>query len=149
MKRIIVLLTILLMGCATQKVQYIPTSAETKIEYRDTTIYLRDTIYVHLPAEKAETTTNFEPSHLETSIATSAAWVEDNKLHHTLKNKPVQLKTKVDTLVKIEYVNKYIEKPVIQEVEVKVPYIPKVFWYLLGWAVISLLYIILKLTRTF
>lgn len=126
MKKIIVLLTILLVGCATSKIQYVPVQGENIIEYKDTTIYLCDTIYVPLPAEKAETTnTNFEPSHLETSIATSDAWVEDNKLHHTLKNKPVQLKTKIDTLVKIEYVNKYIEKPVIQEVEVKVPYIPK------------------------
>lgn len=139
----------LFIGCAAQKV-YVPTQTVSKIEYRDTTILIKDTVYVSLPTEKVESKTpDIEPSHLETSVATSDAWVEGDKLHHTLKNKTEQLKTEIDTLVTVQYIDRYIEKPIIQEVEVEKPYIPKWAWGCIGWTILCAGWFLAKIWMKF
>lgn len=120
------------LGCATSKrVQYVPVQGETRIEYRDSLVYIHDTIKVEIPKEIVkEVIPEVDTSRLETSIAYSEAYLDakNKKLHHTLKNKETPLKVKFDTIIKVEYVDRYINTPVIQEVPVEVPYIPTFAW---------------------
>ena len=131
---------------ATTKTVYVPIQGENKIVYRDSTIYLRDTIYVPLPNEEKEKSTFRDSSHLETSVAVSDAWVDsDNKLNHTLRNKKTNLTAKRDTVFVIEYVDKYNTEVVIEEVKVDVPYIPNWVWWVVGYALISVVWTIAKI----
>lgn len=155
MKKIIILLVLpLLVGCATPRVVYVPAESKTIIEYRDSIIHVKDTIEVEVPREVIrEVIPQLETSRLETSVAISEAFIDtlDRKLHHTLRNKETALKGKLDTIVRVEYINKYIEKEVINEVPVEVPYIPKFVWWIVGYAclctIISIVKIILKLKK--
>lgn len=127
-------ITLFVTACAATKVQYVPTQAETIIEYRDTTIYLRDTVFITPPVEEKQNTTLRDSSHLETSIATSDAWItDDGKLNHTLRNKKEKLKTKIDTTFVIKYENKYIEKPV--PYPEPTPYVPKAYKYSMWFSI--------------
>lgn len=152
MKKIVIFaLTVLFVGCATPKIVYVPTEAKTIIEYRDTTIRLVDTIKVDVPREVIkEVMPILETSRLETSVAYSEAYVDtiERRLHHRLHNKQTALKGKLDTIVRVEYVNEYIEVPIIKEVEVEKPYIPIFAWiciiFTVCWSVLKIAKIIWK-----
>lgn len=137
----LLIIAIFLTGCAAQKkIVYVPTEAKTIIEYRDTTIILRDTVRVPIPAEEKQNVTKQDSSHLETAVATSDAWIdEENNLNHRLTNKKTELTAKIDTCFVVEYVDKIIEREVINEVEVEVPYIPKIYKWSMGFSIIVLL----------
>lgn len=126
-----ILIILLLTSCAAhKKVVEVPINNQTIIEYRDTTIFLRDTIYVPIPNEEKEIVTKRDSSHLETSVAYSDAWIdEDNNLNHKLRNKQTNLKSKIDTCFVVEYVDRFTEKEVAVEVPVEVPYIPNYAWF--------------------
>lgn len=145
-------ITFLVTACAATKTVYVPTDAETIIEYRDTTIRVVDTIKVEVPREVIkEVMPIIDTSRLETSIAYSEAFIDtlDKKLHHTLRNKETALKGKLDTIVRVQYVNKYIEKEVINEVEVEVPYIPKWCWIIMMYAALMAGITIMKIIGRF
>lgn len=151
MKNILTFITFILLttACAAPKIVYVPTQAETIIEYRDSTIYVRDTVRVPVPAEEKQIVTKRDSSHLETTVATSDAWIDaDNNLNHRLRNKKTELKAKIDTCYVIEYVDKFVEREVINEVEVPKPYIPKIAWFCIiftcCWAVLKIAKIIWK-----
>lgn len=152
MKKFLILtFALLLMGCAAPKIVYVPTEAETIIEYRDSIIHIKDTITVPIPVERVvQVVPELDTSRLETSIAYSEAFLdtESKKLRHTLRNKETALKGKLDTIVRVEYINKYIEKEVINEVPVEVPYIPKYAWaciiFTVCWSVLKIAKIIWK-----
>jgi len=145
-KYLIIFGIIFLTACASSKrVVYVPTQAETKIEYRDTTIHIRDTIRVEIPKEVIrEVIPIVDTSRLETSVAKSQAWIDtvNKKLMHNLENKKTNLKTKVDTVVIVKTKNEYIEKPVIQEVEVPVKYIPKIYNYSLWFSIAVIAFVL-------
>lgn len=133
MKKILIFLGILLLvvGCAAPRVVYVPAESKTIIEYRDSLIHVKDTILVEVPREKiVEVVPELDTSRLETSVAISEAFVDtkEKKLRHTLRNKETALKGKLDTIVKIEYMDKIVEREVIKEVEVPTPYIPTFAW---------------------
>lgn len=142
-----ILLLLMVVSCAaTTKTVYVPVQGENKIVYRDSTIYLRDTIYVPLPQEEKEIVTHRDSSHLETSVAVSDAWVgEDNKLNHTLRNKKTSIPAKRDTVFTIEYVDRINTQVVVEEVKVDVPYIPNWVWWICGYALISAVWTIAKI----
>lgn len=148
MKKILIfIVAALLMSCT--KTVYVPTEAKTIIEYRDTTIRVVDTIKIELPREVVkEVMPIIDTSRLETSVAYSEAYVDtiERKLHHRLQNKQTALKQKVDTLILVKTKNEYIEVPIIQEVEVPTPYIPKFAWlciiFTCCWAVVKIAKII-------
>lgn len=152
MKKIIILLVLpLLVGCATPRVVYVPAESKTIIEYRDSIIHVKDTIEVEVPREVIrEVIPQLGTSRLETSVAISEAFIDtlDRKLHHTLRNKETALKGKLDTIVKIEYMDKIVEREVIKEVPVEIPYIPKYAWaciiFTVCWSVLKIAKIIWK-----
>ena len=151
MKKVVIfIVAALLMGCA--KTVYVPVQGENKIEYRDSIIHIKDTVRVEIPKEVVkEVIPQVDTSRLETSVAYSEAYLDtiNKKLAHTLKNKEKALNVKLDTIVRVEYVNQYIEKPVIQEVKVEVPYVPKPYKYSMWFSVIVILLVGVRLFLKF
>ena len=85
-KILVALCALPLVSCSPRIVERIVT--ETKVEYRDSTIWRDSTILVPIPLEKdkAIVTIN-DTSKLATSVAHSEAWVGgDGLLHHNLEN---------------------------------------------------------------
>ena len=115
MKRIILLMAValLMVGCRTTK--NISTQVQeykrdsVRIEYRERTVLVPDTVYFEVPRQMAERTIADSVSHLENDYASSDARLNsDGTLTHTLNSKP-QLKP-VPTERKIEYRDSIIYK---------------------------------------
>lgn len=94
MKRLVSLIVILavLTGCGTlRKVPPVETHVRDSVavHIKDSTVIHIDTVEVVIPKEESSAVNlATEPSHLETSVAESDAYVDESgKLHHTLKNK--------------------------------------------------------------
>ena len=108
MKRVILLMAavLLLGGCCTCRkatTQVVEQRQDsTRIEYRERTIYVPDTVFVEIPKQTAERTTADSVSHLENDYASSDARINtDGTLTHTLQSKH-QVKP-VPTEKRIEY----------------------------------------------
>lgn len=146
---LVILFFILPVGCCgTKKAKQIPVVQVEKTVIKDSTIYIRDTIYIPLPTEEKEVKTTADSSHLETSLAKSDAWIDSTgHLNHTLKNKEVVYKYIYDTVVVTNTVTEYKEKPVIVEVEIPKPYYPKWSVILMVIAGVSIGYWIFKIYR--
>ena len=143
---IIILSMIMLFGSCRSTTQ-IPVQTIEKIVYKDTVIYLHDSILVKIPYEKVkEVLPVIDTSYLKTSVAESIAYVDTlkKKLHHTLTQKG-EIKIVHDTIVKFQYIDVIIEKEVPVEVEVIKYKRDALFWWLLGWAIFCLILIGLKL----
>lgn len=149
-KILIIISTITLIGCT--KVIYVPTQAETIIEKVDSLIYLRDTITVQVPQEIIkEVLPIIDTSKIETSVAKSTVYLDtiNRKLVHTLQNKDTQLKSKVDTIVKVQYLNKVEDRVVIEEVPVEVPFVPNWGKWLIVYGAICAVWTIAKIWLKF
>ena len=140
MKRLFIFILLLVaVSCGTTK--YLPVETIEKIEYRDSIVYVNDTITIEVPKENVVYVGPADTiSQISTSLAFSEAKVEKGILTHTLENKG-QIKTKIDTLFKVKYTDRIVEKEVPVEVEVKKPYIPTFFWIVAIYAAIITLLI--------
>ena len=135
----------MLMGC--NSVKQVPIQTVEKILYKDSLIYLKDTLYIQVPVEVIkEVIPAIDTSYIKTSIAESIAYVDttERKLHHTLKQTGA-LKVKYDTIISVQYVDRVITKDVPIEVEVIKYKRDTFFWVLLGWALLCIGYAIIKL----
>lgn len=132
-----ILILILLSGC--RQTRYIPVQARVDSVYVEKTEIRFDTVRIKLPSDTIYATAK-DSSHLESSVAVSDAWIDDESvLHHSLRNKDVELEKEV--VFKDRVVEKEIRKeiPIIQEVEKPVRYVPgyyktinKIFWLLIS-----------------
>lgn len=141
MKNILIIFTFFLMigCCASKHAIEVPVKEIVKIEYRDSLIHVKDTIYIQPPVEEKSNKTKEDSSHLETSMAKSDAWIDvEGNLNHTLENKDTPLKTIRDTIFVTQNVIEYKEKEVPVEVEIPKPYIPIIFWIAMCYMVLSL-----------
>lgn len=105
-------------GCSAYK--QIPINDIEKIVYKDTTIYVNDTVNVAVPFEVVrEVLPKMDTSYLQTSVASSIAYLDTAKrqIHHTLQQKGV-VQAKLDTVVTVQYIDRFIQKEVPVEVEV-------------------------------
>lgn len=154
MKKIITIfipsLTILTIGlimmtsCAG--IKEIPVQTVEKVVYRDSLVYINDTIRVEVPKEVVkEVIPQIDTSYLKTSLAESVAYLDttERKLHHTLTQKG-EIKIKYDTIVKVQYVDRIVEKEVPVEVEVIKYKRDTFYWVLLGWAALCAGYALLN-----
>ena len=145
MKRLFLLILLfVLVSCGTTK--YLPVQTIEKIEYRDSLIYIKDTITIPIEKEVIkEVIPSIDTSYLETSVAKSVAYLDTAKrqLHHTLTQEG-EVKTIIDTTHIITYIDRIVEKEVPVEVEVEKPYIPTFFWIVAIYAAIITLLIALK-----
>lgn len=134
MKRFLLLFIPLFMGCAA--VKEIPVTDYEKIVYRDSTVYIRDTVTIEVPKEIIkEIVPQDTTSILRTSVALSEAKIEKGMLHHKLEQQG-QIKTVYDTIVTVQYVDRIVERDKIVEVEVEKKYIPEWCWWCLIYAII-------------
>lgn len=123
---LLILTAFILSGCGSAK------NMPVKIETRDSIItkvvketkYIKDTVYLEIPAQTAERTTPDSTSHLENDYATSDAWInEDGSLYHDLKTKPqrkpqeveVPVQTTDSTTAEIKYVDREVAVEVPRE----------------------------------
>ena len=133
-----------LVSCGTTK--YTPVQTIEKIEYRDSLIYIKDTITIPIEKEVIkEVIPSIDTSYLETSVAKSVAYLDTAKrqLHHTLTQEG-EVKTIIDTTHIITYVDRIVEKEVPVEVEIEKPYIPAFFWVVTIYAAIITLLMAFK-----
>lgn len=145
MKRLIILLTFILLGCSSTK--QIPVETVEKIVYKDTIITIKDTLKIEVPKEVIkEVVPAIDTSYIKTTLSESIAYLDttQRKLVHTLKQTGV-LKVKYDTIISVQYVDRIIEKDVPIEVEVIKYKRDTFFWVLLGWALLCICYAIIKL----
>ena len=143
MKRLFLLILLfVLVSCGTTK--YTPVQTIEKIEYRDSIVYVNDTITIEVPKEKVVYVRPADTlSQISTSLAFSEAKVEKGVLTHTLEQKG-QIKAKIDTFFMVKYIDRIVEKEVPVEVEVEKPYIPTFFWIVAIYAAIITLLITFK-----
>ena len=143
MKRLFILILLLVsVSCGTTK--SIPVQTIEKIEYRDSIVYVNDTITIEVPKEKVVYVRPADTlSQISTSLAFSEAKVEKGVLTHTLEQKG-QIKAKIDTFFMVKYIDRIVEKEVPVEVEVEKPYIPTFFWIVTIYAAIITILIVLK-----
>ena len=144
-KSSLLLVLLFLISCGTTK--YVPTDTKETIVYRDSIIYIKDTIEVQIPYEVVkETIPVIDTSVIKTSYAESIAYIDtlNKEIVHTLEQKG-ELKTPIDTMYLINYIDREVEKVVIKEVEVEVPEYNGFFYFLLSYFVLCLLYFIFKI----
>ena len=121
---LLILTAFILSGCGSAK------NMPVKIETRDSIItkvvkdvkYIKDTVYLEIPAQTAERTTPDSTSHLENDYATSDARInEDGSLYHDLKTKPQRKPQEVEVTVQSTDSTTAEIKYVDSEVAVEVP----------------------------
>ena len=144
MKRLFILILLLVaVSCST--VKYVPVETIEKIEYRDSIVYVNDSIFIEVPKEKVVYVGHADTlSKISTSFAFSEAKVEKGVLTHTLEQKG-EIKAKIDTFFKVKYTDRIVEKEVPVEVEVEKPYIPTFFWIVAIYAAVITLLIAFRL----
>lgn len=136
----------LMVSCGT--VKEIPVQTIEKIVYRDTLIYVNDTLKIEIPKETIrEVIPHFDTSYLKTSLAESVAYLDTIKLelHHTLTQKG-ELEIKYDTIFRIEYIDKIVKQDVPVQVEIVKYKRDTLFWVLAGWALLCVGYFVLTIT---
>lgn len=136
-------------SCST--IKEIPVQTIERVEYRDSLIYLVDSIEVQVPVEKVvEVLPKLDTSYLKTSLAESVAYLDTAKkqIHHTLEQKGT-VQVQYDTVVKFEYVDRVITKEIPVEVEVIKYKRDALFWVLVGWALFTILIVLLRLCIRF
>lgn len=97
---VLVSMLFIVSGCCTQRrvVEQNTTviqqkdSSNTEVRVEKVIEYLTDTVYIKIPAQIAERTTQDSTSHLENDYATSDARInQDGTLYHDLKTKPQEI----------------------------------------------------------
>ena len=150
---------LLLTSCGAGR--HLPVQTEnrdsTRVEVREVTRYIRDTVFVEIPTQSAENTTRDTSSHLETDYAESDARIDpDGTLHHSLKNKPQKQPVPVDVpqtqkdsiVYRDRYISETIEVP--RELTAWQKWQMRSFWILLsGLAVFVIRKPLLALIRRF
>lgn len=130
-------------SCASLK--EIPVESYEKIVYKDSTIFIRDTIEVSIPVEKIkEIVPQDTTSILSTSLATSEAKIEKGMLKHSLEQKgtiPVQ----IDTFYVVEYIDRIVEREIPIEVEVIKYKRDNIFWFSIIFNILVLVFIGLRI----
>ena len=97
---VLVSMLFIVSGCCTQRraveqnttVIQQKNSANTEVRVEKVIEYLTDSVYIKIPAQMAERTTQDSTSHLENDYATSDARInQDATLYHDLKTKPQEI----------------------------------------------------------
>lgn len=138
---VVIMVVIMLQSCSKK------TIPQQAIRYIDREVVRDSTVYIPIEVEKQVQIVKEDSSFLSTKYACSTAVVDSSgMLRHTLENKsqdsiPARIQWK-DRII--------IRDTTIREIQ-KEPYpvvkYPKSYWWLAGWAVITLLLGVLKFRR--
>lgn len=148
--QLLITLFIAFLLCSCGAGKRLPVQEESRdsvrVEVREKTVYVRDTVYLKVPAQSAENTTRDTSSHLETDYAESDARINpDGSLYHSLRNKeqekpvPVDVpQTQKDSIVyKDRYVYENVEVP--RDLTAWQKWQMRSFWILLSIAAVYIL----------
>ena len=145
---ILVLTAFLLSSCGIcKRVQYIPVETKKDSIVIEKIVERTDTVSIEIPGEKIYVIRQ-DSSHLETTVAISNAKIDSTgMLHHSLKNKDVNLKKEIIYKDKIIEKKIEVEKEVPVKVEVPVRYVPEYYKKInvLFWGIISIIVIFIVL----
>lgn len=138
---------IFLTGCAA--VKEIPVTDYEKIVYRDSTVYITDTVEVPIPTyiEKVVVPQD-TTSVIQGNLSRSEAFIRNGQLNHSLEEKG-SVKVVYDTVVTVQYVDRIVERDNIVEVEVEKKYIPDWCYWSLIFNVIILCFLAFKIYLKF
>lgn len=157
----IILSAFLFVGCAASR-KTLSSSSESsvqgrdsvRVEYRERTILVPDTVFVEIPAQTAERTTLDSLSHLENEYAESDARINpDGSLFHNLRTKPqtkaVPTTKEIQERDNTEYRDREVEKIVKVKETVEVEVEKRLSWFqktqMVGfWAFLCLFAIIYR-----
>lgn len=147
MKRaLLIILTILSLITSCKTIQYVPIESDTKIEYRDTTIYRDSVVYTPIEVVK-EVVPELDTLKMETSLAEASAYVDTttNTLKGSIRNKKgitEKIKYKEKIVYRDSIVTQEIPVEVEVEKEVKVhPWYERILWFLSVIGCTSIIYI--------
>ena len=159
MNRIAILLSLLFISvavCSCGVHKYIPVENSQKdsviIHIKDSVIFRDSIIFVQVPKESTSAiVASSDSSHLETEVAASDAWIEEGRLHHTLRNKeklqPIEVKLPVKIHSELESRQQLAAKTVIQVVEKELTWWQKL-WITSGqvaWGIVMMLVLLLMI----
>ena len=159
MNRIAILLSLLFISvavCSCGVHRYVPTENSQKdsiiIHIKDSVIFRDSIIFVQVPKESTSAiVASSDSSHLETEVAASDAWIEEGRLHHTLRNKeklqPIEVKLPVKIHSELESRQQLAAKTVIQVVEKELTWWQKL-WITSGqvaWGIVIMLVLLLMI----
>lgn len=126
MKRVLIFISLmfLLGGCGTTRRLTETTHQQdsVRVEVQTRTEYVKDTVYLEIPAQTAERTTTDSTSHLENDYAVSDARINpDGTLYHDLNTKPQEKPFEVEMPVerKDSIVYRYKDRTIYETVEVE------------------------------
>jgi hypothetical protein len=149
-------------GCGTLKEVPINNNTSTILRdsliIRDSTRFIDSIIFVPIPHEKVmDIISQIDTSFLETSVAQSTAYVDTTSLMivHSLENKDTVLQEKIVykdryiTETRVVYRDSIQVKEIPVEVEVIKTVYPKTYWYLLGFFILVLVYIGIRIYLKF
>ena len=139
---LIVMIGFSFIGCST--VRYVPIENIEKIIYKDSTIYVNDTITVEVEKQIVkEVLPQLDTSILQTDLASSIAYLDTNKrqIHHTLKQEG-NIKFVFDTVYVTNTVEKIIEKEIPIEVEIEKKVVPEWTWWSLIFNIVVVLLVV-------
>lgn len=122
-KSILLLALMVCVGCG-------PTKVVTEFQRDSVIVYVRDSVFVRdtivkveIPAESgANVLPDTDTSFLSTSLAESRAFVENGRLHHTLRNKSEMLlpvKVQYVDRVRSEQKDSIVSKKIVETIEVE------------------------------
>lgn len=145
---IIIMAFLLMTSCGAGKRLPVQTERQDsiRVEVREKTVYIRDTVLMEIPVQSAENTTRDTSSHLETDYAESDARIDpDGTLHHSLRNKPQEKpvpvdipQTQKDSIVyRDRYISETIEVP--RDLTAWQKWQMRSFWILLSVTVVYVL----------
>ena len=103
MKRMTIVCTCLLCGCAVTKPTQPSVCDSVHVEIIERVERVTDTVYINIPHEKISQTVRDTTSQLEVEYARSTATItSDGLLHHSLEQKPITrpVETVVEVVVK-------------------------------------------------
>lgn len=157
---IIILTVLLLSACCTSRKAISSTENSergrdsVRVEYRERTILVPDTVFVEIPALTAERTTLDSLSHLENEYSESDARINpDGSLFHNLRTKPqtkaVPTTKEIQERDNTEYRDREVEKIVKVKETVEVEVEKRLSWFqktqMVGfWAFLCLFAIIYR-----
>lgn len=123
MRRSILLLAIIVCSCGPARIVTEFQRDSVIVNVRDS-VFIRDTIVkVEIPAESgANVLPDTDTSYLATSLAESRAFVENGRLHHTLRNKSEMLlpvKVQYVDRVRSEQKDSIVSKKIVETIEVE------------------------------
>lgn len=137
-------------SCRSQRELTHEQTDSVRIEYRERIVKVPDTVYVEIPAQTAERTTQDSVSHLETDFAESDARINpDGSLTHTLANKPQKMAVETEKeIVERESVKEEKHKEAEKEKTIEYKDKPLTWWeqtQIYGlWALLFLLAVIYR-----